>query len=186
MFFIYDNLSATVIGLTIISILMVMQVRLQRATYNRTIVYAAKTQAIDLGEWVQRDLALLGEDKTYVVPSPDTSGNTVSFTFRRKMSASASTPSVVNYTLTPGATVVIEGQAVRLYQLTRRVDGTVVGQSQPTLTRFRLFFLDENAAEVATAAQARLLRIQFSTAMPMETDGQYLRETYWGTIVPLY
>lgn len=186
-----DNLTATIVAMSVLAMLVAMQYRAQEASVERTIAYSAKKQTIEFGKWIQDDIANVGAGVSFGTVSvqeltTNSSGNTNLFRFRRKMNASDTDPVDVTYQLVESDTINVDGSVVYLYELRRRVDGTLEGTSPPTVTRFRIEMLNENGSLTAAPSEARQVRIRFSTAMPFSEDRHsFLREAHWGTTVPI-
>lgn len=186
-----DNLTATIVAMSVLAMLVAMQYRAQEASVERTIAYSAKKQTIEFGKWIQDDIANVGAGVSFGSVSvqeltTNNSGNTSLFRFRRKMNAVDAAPVDVTYQLVEKDTITVDGSAVYLFELQRRVDGTLNGASPPTVTRFRIEMLDENGMLTTAPSEARQVRVRFSTAMPVSDDrNAYLREAHWGTTVPI-
>lgn len=186
-----DNLTATIVAMSVLAMLGAMQFRAQEASVERTIAYSAKKQAIEFGKWLQDDIANVGAGVSFGTVSvqevtSNNGGNTSLFRFRRKMNASDASPVDVTYQLVEKDTITVDGNAVYLFELQRRVDGALNGASPPTVTRFRIEMLDENGTLTAAPSQAHQVRVSFSTAMPFSDDrNSFLRETHWGTTVAI-
>lgn len=186
-----DNLTATIVAMSVLAMLVAMQYRAQEASIERTIAYTAKKQTIEFGKWLQDDIANVGAGVSFGTVSvqelaTNNSGNTSRFRFRRKMNAADPNPLVVSYDLVETDTITVDGSAVHLFKLERRVGGVLEGSSPSTVTQFRIDMLDENGILTAAPSEARQVRVRFSTAMPYSGDRHtYLREAHWGTTVPI-
>lgn len=200
MFFHFDNLSATLIASAVVLIVISAQVRLRDAGIEQTALLTAKGQALELGDWLQQDLGNAG----YGIPLREsfieeyqvdaTTENTKRFSFRRKLQATDTTPTLITYELIAADTVMVDGEAVQLYQLQRCQDTTtcpagstsIEGKSPDMLTYFRIDLMDENGGTwTAGTSNAYYLRVRFSITSPMSIKRNQLREAHWGTVLPL-
>lgn len=186
-----DNLTATIVAMSVLTMLAAVQYRAQEASVERTIAYSAKKQTIEFGKWLRDDIANVGAGVSFGAVSVEelttnNAGNTSLFRFRRKINAADASPANVTYQLVEKDTITVEGSAVYLYELQRRVDGALNGASPPTVTRFRIEMLDGNGTPTPVPSEARHVRVQFSTAMPFSEDRDpFLQEAHWGTTVPI-
>lgn len=186
-----DNVTATIVGTAVLAMVFVMQYRAQDASLQRTIAYHAKSQALDFGQWLQDDMSNVGAGVSFGTTSVQESatnaeGHTSTFRFRRKMLESDPAPVDVVYSLVETRTIVIDGQEIQLYALERRVDGVPIGKSPGYLTAFKIDMLNEGGVPTQVAADARQLRVQFSTAIPFSEERRpFLREAHWSTTVPI-
>ena len=186
-----DNITATIVGMAVLAMVVVMQQRAQEAGVQRSITYHAKKQTIELGRWLQDDMANVGAGVSFGTiavtgHAENAEGMTTSFAFKRKMDEADPTPSDIEYVLSEVEIITVDGEEVQLYEIQREVDGVVVGKSPQTITSFTITMLDAAGEETNVPTAARQLRVQLSTALPYSDQRMtYLREAHWGTTVPL-
>ncbi len=199
MFFIYDNIAATLVAFSVMLVLLVMQQRMRDASIERVGVYAAKTQSIEFGDWLQQDLANIGLGVSAGTPVTGLTdhatipGMTQSFSYLKKIAVSDPSPSTITYQLNPvfepdGVTpkiIDIDTLAVPLFEVRRLVNGVEEGKSPPYLTYFRVELLDDTGVDVGGVLPlADQVRVTFSMGVPL-VERTYLRETHWGTTVAI-
>ncbi len=206
MFFIFDNLIATMLGIAVLFILVLMQERVQRVSAEQVMMYAANENIIDFGLWVEKDLAnvgwgVVGANGITAYQSNDSIPNlTKTFAFDRRLKPSAVIPANVQYQVIPSLNslgvqnfMTINGTGVPLWQVQRVVtgdvsgeivDGAVTGESAPYITHFRIALENDFGEEVATVADAVQISVQVAMAMPFGNEA-HLSETHWGTTVGL-
>ena len=186
-----DNITATIVGVAVLAMVVVMQQRAQEAGVQRSITYHAKKHTIELGRWLQDDMANVGAGVSFgniavTGHTENAEGLTTSFSFRRKINEADPAPSEIEYVLNEIKTVIVDDEEVQLYEIAREVDGVVVGKSPQTITSFSITMLDAGGEETNVPTEARQLRVQLSTALPFSDQKMtYLREAHWGTTVPL-
>lgn len=190
----FDNITAMIIAGSVLVIMLAMQQQAQRVAVERTLNYVGTRQSIDLGRWVQEDLAnigagVAGNQQALDVPRVNAEGLTREFTFQRKLTADAAAPVQVRYTLELVDSVDVRRsggtETVRLYQLRRVADGHTDGESAPRLTDFKIELLDSRGDEAASAQAARYVRVQFASISHVFRDDDYIHEYHWATTVPL-
>lgn len=191
MYFVLDNLMATIIGGTVIFILLGLQTQMQDAAVDQIGMHMAKNQTLAFADWIQQDFGnigagLVGEASIQEVTahSGDTE-QTGTFRFQRTTSAIDDTVINVTYTLTATDTLRIDGDVIPVYQVQRSVGGVNSGGSAPSLTSFSITLLDEGGQPTPLTTQARQAQIRFSMAFPFASEETYIRETYWHTTLPL-
>lgn len=191
MYFLFDKLTATLVAASVLLVLVTIQKNMTESNIQQTISYTMKAQALNLGRWLQADLMTVGQnmdDQTIYLGGVDsTDGAGVKFNFFYDDGS----PQHVIYTVsaTGDSSAVNDSTRVPLYELVRErgLVGAEVeeGKSRPTLTSFQIVYLDAAGAPTLSNADARSIRVRFSAAVPIEVEGQYLRETHWATTVPL-
>jgi hypothetical protein len=186
-----DNITATIVAMSVLVTVLVMQHRAQDAGVQRSVTYQAKKQTLELGSWLQDDLANVGAGVSFgaisvVDRNENADGLTTSFEFRRKLEEDDASAVNIRYALVETEAISVGGEEVQLYQLERRVDGTVVGKSPDTITDFSIEMLDAGGQYTDAPSDARQLRVQLSSALPFSDQKlTYLRETHWGTTLPV-
>ncbi len=178
MFFIYDNLSASIIGATVLFILMAMQVRMMENNVQQTATYATKTQSLEFADWLEDDLLRIGENIKQgeeIFCNPDQDGDrTEEFTFFRDslLTVDDTLRVATQYALVATGTRDVEGETVQLYEAARlqkiepKENGVppftcasrasivwdVTGQSPALLQNFQVEMLDKDGQPVSDPA----------------------------------
>lgn len=196
--FYFDNLTATLMGGTILLIVLTMQVRLRDVNIEQTSLAISKKQAIQLGEWLQKDLSNvgygveLGVEPIQEKKEDPATENTTRFSYLRKINEGDASPVQVTYELITADSMMVGGEKVYFYQALRCVDAStcsptsskLAGQSPPYLRSFRIDPLDASGSDW-TGTGAHFLRVQFSFSSNLTDDPTHMREAFWGTVLPL-
>ena len=186
-----DHITATIVGTSVLLLVVVMQFRTQQTAIQRAMAYTTKKQAIEMGTWIQEDMANIGAglnlgSTAVSASSQNTAGYTNQFSFKRKLNPDDESAVTVNYVLVPTDTLVIEGRSVNFFQLERRINDVVTGRSPRTLTSFHVDMLDSSGRVTTSRSLAKQVQIRFSSTVPYRGDGtRYLRGANWKTVVPL-
>ncbi len=107
MFLIFDNLSATLIGIAVLFVLVLMQQRVQRVSAEQVMMYAANQNILDFGAWLEEDMTNIGwgvtgsNGITSIVQNDTIPDLTQSFTFDRFLDSSSVATSSVQYRVVP-------------------------------------------------------------------------------------
>lgn len=206
---IFDNLTATLISTAVLLMLFAMHQRVTRFSVEQTGLNSAKSQTIEFGKWMQRDMSLIDEGNC---PGGTTRGVTdvqedgdltkrFAFTYcRLEESTGTVVPVEVVYEVVEtGSTVKVErsggAETVPVLQLTRtssEVTASDAGKSPPTLTGFQIQALDEDGETVpligagTPGSTVRYLRLQFSATRPFDANADnFLTEVNWMTSIPM-
>ncbi len=191
MFLIFDNLSATLIGIAVLLLLVVMQQRVQRVSAEQVMMYAANQNILDFGKWVEEDMVNVGWGVTTgngisgIAQNDTIPTLTRQFTFDRKPNDTTAV-ATVQYLVIPvtasGLQVftAINGTDVPLWQVQRIVNGAVTGESAPYVTHFNILLENDRGQNVFAVADAEQISIEVAMAMPYGEDA-YIPETHWGT-----
>ncbi len=200
----FDNMSAALVGATVLLMLLSLQLKLSGMNLEQTSTYMVKNQASDLATWMEEDLLKLGEniDKTAEVPfsNPvDSADVTIEYTFARdSLDLSVIPPDTIRidtrYQLKKTGTRIVDSEVVDVYRLARSVRRNggawvAAGGSPSLLGFFKIEMLDRDAAPVpdpVAAATAdpetiRNTRIRFSMVTPFETETTAVRKVYYGS-----
>ncbi|CAN0518593.1 unnamed protein product, partial [Laminaria digitata] len=157
MFFIFDNLAATMIGIAVLFILVLMQERVQRVSVEQVMMYAANENMISFGQWLEQDLVnvgwgVVGANGITAFQQNDSIPNlTKTFSFDRRPDSTIVVPVNVQYQVVPALNSLgvqnfmnINGTSVPLWQVQRiapsAITGTneITGESAPYVTHFRI------------------------------------------------
>lgn len=176
MIFLYDNLTATVIGATVLLVILVSMQRLTEVQIERTATYTVKKQANEFATWMEEDLLKMRmhvPEDVHPVPFSDPTYDsegllTTDFVFRQDSTDYTVDPPVqreihVRYRAEEVGQRTLSGETVSVYQLSRLTcDGTSGpcdlaneshwsqdGASSDLLSYFRVDMLDRDAQPIA-------------------------------------
>lgn len=198
MYFIFDNLTASIVGGIVLMMLFGIQSRIQSNTVESTIMYAAKNQTLQFAELLERDLSNAGYlstpgDQSILRHATRNSGGTVTTdTLEFWGSDGNGLRTRVRYVLDKTSSATIDGETVQLYQVNRYENNIIgwknAGASLPTLTEFRIDLLDSANNGVVDIADARKMRVRFEAAVVGgrlkdtggNTESTFLRTLRWG------
>lgn len=201
MWVIFDNLSAMILGGTLLLMMITLQQRMVEINLEQTTNYVIKKQANDLVSWIEEDFLRLGENVDFSdeVPFSNPSNNsntgvTESFEFfRDSIDADGQTIRIyIRYTLTQDGYRTIRGDSIPVYRLKREVkvgdNGSWEenGGSPALISYFRVDLLDKNAQPLADpvnqADQVQNTRVRVTLVTPFETSrSQVLQRVYYGS-----
>lgn len=186
---IYDHLVAILVGGAIILLLFNVQQRTQKVSVERTMMYMAKVNTLDLASFIERDLMNAGFNtppiETGVLYHNTTDGLTDSLIFWGIGSGGGRTRIAYGVSTVDSAT--IAGETVPLYELRRyeRQGANFVrmGSSAQTLTDFEIILLTSGniPTDISTA---RKLKVRLANAVlpGFESDTHLTgyRRLFWG------
>ena len=186
----YDHLVAVLVGGVIILLLFNVQRRTQQASVERTMMYMAKTNTLELGSFLERDLMNAGFNTPPVengVLEHNTNGDGITDTLVFWGVSSAGTRARIAYGVVPADTANIEGNQVTLYQLRRYErrgsDYVAVGGSAPTLTEFKVTLLTSGNTPTGIATADKIQVRVANAVLPDFQDDSHMsgyRQLYWG------
>ncbi|NQV71606.1 hypothetical protein HQ496_00685 [bacterium] len=184
---ILDHLSAVIISSAVLLLILSTQFNAQRATTEQTIASIAKKSTLEMVDYLEDELLLIGDGTEDTIQSASTNsdGMTTAFSFWRQ--DDSGTDMLVSYTLTEQDSVQFKDDWVQLYQFNRSENGVASGGGSSTLSHFEITMLTETGAVTTTPANARLLRLRAVTVYPYgDPDDSYLHRTFWGiTLRPM-
>lgn len=189
--FIYDNLVAGLISMTVFLILVVIQaeaIQINTARLSRNI---AKNQAHDFVTWMEEDLAKMGKNMapgSVAYETLEDSGRWHTETFVFSFLNSSGDTIKTKYDLKQTGTRMVEGKEDTLFVVkrSRKVGGswTSRGQSPESLGSFEIDVVDENADSTANPDNVEFIKIRFSVIAPFQSESTFLRRVYRSTVVP--
>lgn len=200
--FLYDNLIATVVSMTVLLVLVSIQMRATRTSVSQTARHAAVSEAKTLAEWLEEDVEAMGrnlEDGEVVFEDPTSSptkytnddsptGSTLAeltYYYRENEGGSKTT---VRYSVTEADTQSVNGEDRTLYELERTTDGSVDGGSPASLGYFDVEFIGRNAGTVTDPVnnqdEIRSVRVLFSVVVPFQGDEGAFQEFHRMIVVP--
>lgn len=206
MAFIYDNLTATVVSLTVLLILASIQMSATNMSVSNSSRNIAITQAETFGTWVEEELSRTGrnlDSNTNPIPLLETEESqqsptgsiTTEFRFRYATidSDGNRTEQEVTYRLCDTDedrdVYVGDGSVSKdLYQLRREEDcsGSVSsdGVSPPALGYFYVQRLTESLNTTSSNDEAELLRVKYSVIAPFQGENTVLQEVHRSVVSP--
>lgn len=192
MAFVYDNLVATLISMTVFLILMSIQADATQRNTARTSRNIVKTQAQDLATWMEEDLAEMGKnmnagDVAYETPQDSSAWHTTDFTFFF-LNSSGDTVKT-RYELKQAGTRMVNGEEEKLFRVDRsRKVGTgswtASGQSPASLGYFEVEMLDQDADSTANPDEVEFIQVDFSVIAPFQSESTFLRRVHRTSSVP--
>lgn len=201
--FVYDNLIATLISMTVLLILVSIQTEATQTNTARTSRNAVKGQAHQFATWMEEDLAEMGRNMTagsaaFENPQDSTDWHTTQFTFKQDslLAGGGGTVRVkTRYQLEKAGTRTVDGKTEALYEVQRsqKVGSdpwNSRGQSPSSLGYFEVNMLDRNGNPVSNPKTNRdsveSVRVRFSVIAPFQNDDTLLRRVRRSTVVPYW
>ena len=187
---IYDHLIAVLVGSVIILLLFNVQQRAQQSSVERTMLYMTKSNTLDLGSYLKRDLMNTGFDtppvETGILKHNTNAGGLTDTLVFWGVGASGERTRIA-YGVSVVDTALIDGQEKPLFEMRRyeRRGAEFVrnGGSTPTLTQFKVDLLTSGntPTDISTA---RRLRLRLTNAVLPQFDSeehlQGYRQLHWG------
>jgi len=209
MLFIYDNLTAGLVMVSVALLLTTLQMRSMKKSVTKISRNVAKEQAQSFATWVEDDLEAMGENMDSGSSAPfnvefetpvDSAGVTTQFTFYRDsvVTVDSTVRVMTQYRLHKTGTKEIDEEEVDLYQVRRREkvgsgSWKSDGGSAGTLGYFEIDMLNRDAQPIAnprTVATAdadtvRSTRVRFSVVAPFQNQQTSLRIIHFGSVMLL-
>lgn len=182
--FLLDHIASILVSSAVLLLVIATNLGAQRAAVEETVAYAAKTQTLNLADFLEDDLLLIGDGTTDTIEDVTTNDDdqTTEFSFWRENEMGVDM--LVSYTLTETETVEIDGDSIQLYRLDRTENGVAAGGGSSTLAQFQITMLNAAGNPTAGIAAARLLRIRAVNVYPFgDADDMNLFRSYWGITV---
>lgn len=194
--FLYDNLIATVVGMTVLFILASIQMRASTSSVAQSARSMSLKQAETLATWLEQDLEAMGrnldDDETVftgdgrVSNENSPTGATLSaedpLTFYYREEGDSTT--TIEYNVVAADEKTVNGETRRLYELDRLEDGNSDGGSSATLGYFDVQFIDRNAQQTDTESDIQGIRAHFSVVAPFQNNETTLHEVHRMVVVP--
>lgn len=200
----FDHIISIIIGMTVLAIVTLVQIRSSQHGIEQVSAHAAKVKALSFGEWIEDDIVSLGANMgqnraRFSVPDTLADGNTGYWEFYSDSLQSGGTVMRVmtRYRLILVDTLLVDDEPVSLYQARRETVKTPVvggtpqpvteadwledGRSVATLSFFKVGLLLGNGEETLDAEKADFIRVRFAMVPEFELRNSYLRELYWTT-----
>lgn len=198
--FIYDNLVATLISMTVLLILATIQTQATRSNTARASRNAVKGEAQTLSTWLEEDLGEMGKNMSgsnpaFGNPQDSTQWHTTSLKFYHdSLTSSGGTIRIqTRYELKKTGTREVDGTTEDLFTMTReRKVGsgswTAKGESPSNLEYFEVNMLDKNGNPVgsptANHGDVESIRVRFSVIAPFQSEDTVLRRARRSIVVP--
>lgn len=182
--FLLDHIASILVSSAVLLLVIATNLGAQRAAVEETVAYAAKTQTLNLADFLEDDLLLIGDGTTDTIEDVTTNDDdqTTEFSFWRENEMGVDM--LVSYTLTETETVEIDGDSIQLYRLDRTENGVAAGGGSSTLAQFQITMLNAAGNPTAGIAAARLLRVRAVNVYPFgDADDMNLFRSYWGITV---
>ncbi|NBB87091.1 MAG: hypothetical protein GVY12_12865 [Bacteroidetes bacterium] len=206
MIFLYDNLTATVIGAMVLLIVLASTQRLNEVMVERTATYTVKSQAQQMATWLEDDLLFMGRNMSrdeLAITALDTNavGITTDFTFvydslqvvvddidTLQVQVRYELAEVGTRTLGKGTSSerVLPVYAMQRYRTVGAEPEQRDGQSNDLLSYLRIDLLDRDTKPIedpfaVDPRDVRNTRLRFAMVTPYESDRTFLREVYYGS-----
>lgn len=184
--FIFDNLTATLIAMTVILILASIQMEATQANTARVSRNMVNTQAQEFATWLEEDLSRIGQNlPSSVTPYTDPVASDSSQWHTAEFSFEYVDPSLgavdVQYDLQgTGETAIIDGNEKELLRLERSPDGG----SPARLGYFRLDLLDKFGNSASSEGAIEFVRARFSVIAPFQNEETFPRRVRRSVVVP--
>ncbi len=182
--FLLDHIASILVSGAVLLLVIATNLNAQRAAIEETVAYAAKVQTLNLADFLEDDLLLVGDgtDDTIETIETNDDGQTTEFSFWREDEMGVDM--LVSYTLEEGDVVDVDGEKVQLYRLFRTEDDAAAGGGSSTLQAFSITMLDESGSTTGSVESARLLRVRAINVYGMgDADDMDLFRSYWGITV---
>lgn len=203
---IFDHLGAILVGMAVVVVLLSTQMRVQQNGVESVVAHSAKTKALSLGQWLERDITSLGANfgrnlMRFEHPQYDEHGNTTRWVFYSDtIDATNTIRHLTRYTLEQIGVDESTDPEQPLYEMTRATayatlnpDGSLPpisadtwaenGRSVNTLSRFRLELIDRDGAQTSDVERADFIRVEFTLVPELLRRDNYVNELYWSTLL---
>ena len=128
--FLLDHIASILVSGAVLLLVIATNLGAQRAAVEETIAYAAKVQTLNLADFLENDLLLIGDCTSDTIEDVATNsdGQTTEFSFWREDDMGVDM--LVSYTLTETDSVEIDDEWIQLYRLDRTENGVAAGGGQ--------------------------------------------------------
>ena len=172
---IYDNIVASMVGATVLLIMLSAHMRNQVASAEATAYYMLQQQVIDFTGVLQRDMQNLSS----VVDVTETDNK---FRFWAQTELADTTKKLVTYQREYRGTMPTADGDVAIYQIERLVNGVDAGGSIATISDWSIVALNEDEAEILAPGDAAGIRINLAALPPVtvgKNEGIIMNGTRW-------
>jgi len=160
--FILDNISATIVGSTILLMLVATNHRNMLASTEATSFYMMSKQSLEFTYTLKHDL----QNVSKVVTITENSDST--FTFWAQTDPADTSKHEVKYVRSKTGV----RDSTDLFQIERFVDNVYAGGSLSTMTEWNIEALNEQGNAIANVNDARQIYVGFKMALPIPSTGQ--------------
>lgn len=179
-----DNLSASIITLTLFMMLVVINHRDREAQVQEAYFYSLRQQQVNFTQTLHRDMA--GIVRVHQVQEEPSD---LTFSFTTRLADQTDTTHVTYKRRKVG-----ELNGVDLYQIHRYENapaGTLdpnayMGGSMPTIAAWTMVAQNEDGNIPVNSADARQIFVRFETVMPFESASEQVRWPYQATYRPVF
>ena len=202
----FDNLAAAMLMMAVLVALVGTQLRVQQAGVEQVSAHAAKTKAISLGRWLERDVTSLGANfgnnlSRFEAPVNNADGVTTEWVFYSDSLRpdDSRVRHLTRYRLSVVDSLGKAGARRALYQLRRETASTPVvdglpqpvsssawaedGRSVSTLSGFKIGLVERLGSTTTDATRADYIRVEFAMVPEFDREHGYLQELYWTTLL---
>ncbi|NNE47560.1 MAG: hypothetical protein HKN37_12975 [Rhodothermales bacterium] len=175
--FLMDNIVASIVGATVLLMMVATHHRNQVASAEATSFYMLQQQVLDFTSSLQRDMQNVSSVNDLTEKTDST------FSFMAQVSPTDTTKRLVTYRRKKVESRYRKDVGTRdYYQIERLVAGVVTGGSIGTITAWDVRVLNEEGNPASAVGDARQIRISLEAASPVDVnvrDGVTIRDTRW-------
>lgn len=175
--FLMDNIVASIVGATVLLMMVATHHRNQVASAEATSFYMLQQQVLDFTSSLQRDMQNVSSVNDLTEKTDST------FSFMAQVSPTDTTKRLVTYRRKKVESRYRKDVGTRdYYQIERLVAGVVTGGSIGTITAWDVRVLNEEGNPAGAVGDARQVRISLEAASPVDVnvrDGVTVRDTRW-------
>lgn len=191
--FIYDNLTATVIGTTAFLILISIQMRSTNTAVVQTGRSVALNQSETMATWLENDLESMGrnmdsDETIYENVERESSNASPTDSMMTGLTyyyeSESNTPTKIEYDVGSKETRTIAGEKRTVYRLSREQNDGADGGTSVSLGYFDIQFVDEYAEQTTVENDIQAIRVRFSVVPPFQNDRSTLNEVHRMVVVP--
>lgn len=197
--FLYDNLIATAVSMTVLLLLVTIQMRATRSSTAQTARQVAVSHAETMASWLEEDLESMGrnfdgtpfEDPStspsrHVTEDSPTGETLAELSFFRRSMAGDTTK--VQYIVTETDSVTVKGKRRPVYGVRRLNNGVDDGGSAGDLGYFDIRFVGRNANAISdpinNTEDIRAIRVRFSVVLFAQNREVTITEVHRMIVVP--
>lgn len=176
-----DHILATLIGISVVVIMLYTQFRTNETAIEELQYLGAKQQMLQMNEWIEDDMLNIGVGVTG--GSADIAvWNDSTFSFRRKIESSDASASLVTYSRSTVGSIAKTDSTYTVYRMTRAVNGTVDGGTPENMSLVEFVMMDMAGNQVtdpsAAVAISVRLHLLYSQKSSMLGETRYVRR-FW-------
>lgn len=176
--YLLDHIAATMLGGTVMLILVISQVNTSDAMIDQTSYYASRSQVIALTEMIEADFKNIGLG---VIPGTPVFNEVTddAIEFMRLINTTDAAPSAVRYEKVPTDTLTLDGEQVPVFRVVRTVNGVVSGQTPDRLREFVVELRNVEGDPVVDPDDAETVHVRFLLVPPFNADQGYVKQVHW-------